>query len=78
MLPCSGPFLRVAVVATLFLFFPWAPHCAAQKYDTEPDAIPTDAINIGKWVTFTANIPEAGFRRTDFYTPGYNTSTSYR
>jgi hypothetical protein len=30
-------------------------------------------LGVGNWLTFTANIPEAGFRRTDFFIPHYDT-----
>src|SRR5260370_23484647 len=31
------------------------------------------SLGVGNWLTFTANIPEAGYRKTDFFNPHYNT-----
>src|SRR5882724_636193 len=29
---------------------------------------------VGSWLTFAANVPEAGYRKTQFFDPHYNTS----
>jgi hypothetical protein len=58
---CSSfAWLVIAVCVVLFT----TSSCAAQE---------NQAIGLGKWVTVVANIPEAGFRRTDFFQPHYNT-----
>jgi hypothetical protein len=54
---------RVVVVSTMCLVV-LSPTCIAQQ---------VDAVGVGDWLTFTANIPEAGYRETQFFDPHYNT-----
>ncbi len=56
------PFAAVAVAIGMFLA-PGAVHADEQN----------KPAGVGKWLTFAANFPEAGFRRTDFFIPHYNT-----
>lgn len=57
----------LALACFAFALLVGANRCASQE------SAPTTAIGIGNWLTFTANVPEAGFRRTVFFLPHYNT-----
>ena len=60
----KGSWLGWLIISTaVYLFLNCTP-CAAQ----EPKA-----LGVGDWLTFAANIPEAGYRRTDFFYRQYNT-----
>jgi hypothetical protein len=37
-------------------------------------AQPVDAVGIGKWVSLDGNFTEAGYRKTQFFDPRYNTA----
>lgn len=57
------PLARVAVVAVCALTSA-APPCDAQD---------SKALGYGNWFTFAANFPGAGYRKTQFFDPHYNT-----
>jgi hypothetical protein len=66
--------LPLAVTFAMGMLAPGATHSAAQQSESASESKPSNFIGIGKWVTFTANFPEAGYRKTDFFAPAYNTS----
>jgi hypothetical protein len=56
---------RSAAAVALCMLVTLGNHCSAQQIT---------ALGVGNWLTFTGNLPEAGYRRTQFFDPHYNTS----
>jgi len=56
------PLARVAVLTGCVLASV-APRCGAQQ---------SEALGVGDWLTFAANVPDAGYRWTQYYQPHYN------
>jgi hypothetical protein len=53
---------HAALAAACVLIFA-APRCSAQQ---------SKALGLGDWFTFAANIPDAGYRQTQYFSPNYN------
>lgn len=58
-------FSRLATATTVYMMSMLPSNCAAQQ---------VSAPGVGKWLTVSANISEAGYRRTQFSDPHYDTS----
>lgn len=58
-------FLLVIMAAAFCLLAQTVDTCTAQEV--------LKPLGVGNWLTFAANVPEAGFRRTEFFLPHYNT-----
>src|SRR3954451_5181486 len=70
--------IACAVLMLLFLSIGYAQNqsnAQEQPNTQEPSSTQEKikAIGVGNWFTFTANIPEAGYRKTQFFAPHYNT-----
>jgi hypothetical protein len=64
MKPKQDRYFLLIIVSAVCIFVISANDCAAEQ---------AQALGVGKWVTFTANIPEAGYRKTQFFDPHYDT-----